>query len=322
MHLVHNLVIQHLINSILVIASIYVLALLLRRTGTLKEEYSLTFARIVTDLCLPAIIFVSLAKQSIRLDQIAPVLVMLGLEVFCIALAWIVSVLLKFNKAQQGAIVFCSAFGSSAFLGYSVITQMFPHTPGALSEAVLISEIGVGYPIFILGPMLATYFGSQEADRKLQWKASLSFFKSPVFFALILGLVWGHLHLPGQENAFLAPVFQLCNVLASALTPLAILSVGLMFRVPHPSKIVIPLTIVILLKLIIKPLLASSLASHFSFPDLWEEVLVLLAAMPPAILGAVFLRRYGGDATLASALVLAASMVSGVTLVAVFWILG
>jgi predicted permease len=51
-------------------------------------------------------------------------------------------------------------------------------------------------------------------------------------------------------------------------------------------------------------------------------MLVILAAMPPAVLGAVFLRRYGGDASLASALLLAASLASCVSIVAVFWVIG
>jgi hypothetical protein len=176
-------VFHNLVNAILVIVFIYVLALILRKKGTLTEEHSLTLARIVTDLCLPAVIFVSLAGQSISFDQIAPVLVMLGLELFCIAVVWGITVMLRVDKAQQGAIVFCSAFGSSTFLGYAIIMQMFPQTHEALSEAVLISEVGVGYPIFILGPILAACFGSQKLDTKLQWKAPLGFFKSPVFFA-------------------------------------------------------------------------------------------------------------------------------------------
>ncbi len=317
MHVFHSLV-----NAILVIVFLYVLALSLRRKGTLTEEHSLTLARIVTDLCLPAIIFISLARQPIRLNQIAPALVMLGLELLCIGLAWFVSWLLKFNRKQQGAVVFCSAFGSSTFLGYSIIMQMFPESPEALSEAVLISEIGVGYPIFILGPILAAYFGSRKNDSTSQWKASLGFFKSPVFLALILGLLWSAFRLPGEDHAYLAPLFQLCHVLAAALTPIAILSVGLMFRLPDIRKILTALTIVIFIKLIMKPLLAGFLANVFGFPELWKEVLVLLAAMPPAILGAVFLRRYEGDASLASALLLAASLVSCVTLVAVFWMIG
>ena len=312
----------HLVKAILVIVILYALALYLKHKGTLKEEHSLILARIVTDLCLPAIIFVSLARHTIRLDQIAPALVMLGLELTCIALAWIISVLLKFNKAQQGAIVFCSAFGSSTFLGYAIIMQMFPDSSGALSEAVLISEIGVGYPIFILGPILAAYFGSEKLNMKSQWKSSLDFFKSPVFFALLIGLLWGYFRLPGQNNDFMAPIFKVCNVLASALTPIAILSVGLMFKLLHLRKIIVALTTVILLKLIIKPLMAGFLSTLFGFPELWKEDLVLLAAMPPAILGAVFLRRYGGDASLASALLLAGTMVSSLSLLAVFWFIG
>ena len=166
-----------LIDSVVVIALIYFFAVLLRHKKVLKEEHSLTFARVVTDLFLPAIVFTNLAKQSVSFAQMKPALVMLFLELSLILIAWGISLLLKFNKQKQGAVVFCSAFGSSTFLGYSIITQMYPDTPRALSEAVIISEIGVGYPIFILGPVLAAYFGSKKLG-KSDWKASLSFFKS------------------------------------------------------------------------------------------------------------------------------------------------
>jgi len=308
-----------LVNAVLVIVFLYALAIYLRRKGDLTESHSLILARIVTDLCLPAVIFISLADQKIQLGQLGPAFTMLGLEISCIALAWIISILLKFKKAQQGAVVFCSAFGSSTFLGYAIIMQMFPEKPEALTEAVLISEIGVGYPIFILGPILAAYFGSEKLDRKTQLRNSLSFFKSPVFFALIIGLIWGNFNLPLKDNMYLAPLFQLCKVLASALTPIAIVSVGLMFRIPDIRKILIPLLIVVIIKLIFKPVSASLLSSLFQFHELWEEVLVLLAAMPPAVLGAVFLRRYGGDASLASALLLMASVISIFTLLVIFW---
>jgi malate permease and related proteins len=315
-------VFQSLVNAVLVIVFIYMLAVHLRQKGKLKEEHSLTLAQIITDLCLPAIVFISLAQQSIKLDQVAPAFLMLGLELTCIAIAWGISSLLKFNKSKTGAIVFCAAFGSSTFLGYSIIMQMFPGNHEALSEAVLISEIGVGYPIFILGPILASYFGSKKTSSKDRWKASLVFFKSPVFFALVLGIIWGTFNLPGKDNVFAAPIFQLGKILASALTPLAIISVGLMFKMPKFKSIFAALIIVVLIKLIIKPLIAGYFANLCGFPNLWTEVLVLLAAMPPAILGVVFLRRYGGDSTLASTLLLSANIISCFTLLAVFWIIG
>ncbi len=311
--------ISALVNSIIVISLIYFFAVLLRHKKVLKEEHSLTFARVVTDLFLPAIVFTNLAKQSVTFAQMKPALVMLFLELSLILIAWGISVLLKFKKPEQGAIVFCSAFGSSTFLGYSLITQMYPDTPRALSEAVIISEIGVGYPIFILGPILAAYFGSKKLG-KSDWKASISFFRSPVFFALIAGLLWSVLKLPGKENIFVAPLFQLSSVLAAALTPVAILSVGLMFKVPKIRLILIPLLIVILLKLFFKPMLANLFAVTFSFPELWRQVLIILAAMPSAVLGVVFLRRYGGDASLASALLLVTTLFSAISLLVIYYL--
>ncbi len=313
---------QSLFNAILAIAILYVLAILLKRLKVLTEDHSLVLARLVTDLCLPAAVFVSLSSQRVRPGELMPALLMLCLELLCIALAWMVSRAFGFSKAQTGAVVFCSAFGSSAFLGYALILEMFPDKPQVMAEAVLISEIGVGYPIFILGPILAAYFGTQASDWKAIRTASFGFFRSPVFFALILGILWGLLNLPGKENAILAPLFHVCRILASALTPLAILSVGLMFKIPSVRSILAALAVVVSIKLILKPLIAGTAASWLGFPDLWKEVLVLLAAMPPAILGAVFLRRYGGDASLASAILLVVTILSAGTILGVFWLVG
>ena len=314
MHLFHSLV-----NAVLVIAMLYGLALVLKSKEILDESHSMILARIVTDLCLPAIVFLSLAKQSLQWKQLEPAGIMLFLELFCIALAWWISRALGFDRARQGAIVFCSAFGSSTFLGYAIIMQMYPGNAEAMTEAVLISELGVGYPIFILGPILAAYFGSGKQG---DWRAGLAFFRSPVFVALIAGIVWSVAGLPGKENEYVQPFFHVGEILASALTPLAILAVGLLLKRPRLREALIALAIVVGIKLLIKPLMAGSLASWAGTPELWNDVLVLLAAMPPAVLGAVFLKRYNGDAGFASTLLLAATIISSITLVGVFALTG
>jgi malate permease and related proteins len=312
----------HLLQAVTVTVVLYGLALLLRRQGVLTENHSLVLARLVTDLFLPATIFVSLAGQTIQPRQLEPAFVMLAVQLGAIALSWSVSALLRFPRAQQGAIVFCSAFSSSTFLGYALIREMYPDNPQALTEAVLISEIGVGYLLFILGPILAAYFGSEGLDTRSRLTTSLAFFKSPVFFALVIGLLWSLLRLPGQENVLVAPLFQVCQILSGALTPVAILSVALLFRMPSVRGILAPLSIVVAIDLLLQPLAAGLLASLFGFPKLWRDVLVMLAAMPPAVLGVVFLRRHGADASMASALLLAATIISSVTVLLVFSLVG
>ena len=310
--------VHELFNAVLSIMLIYFIAVMLMRKGILKESHSLTLARLVTDVFLPAIVFTGLAGQAVKIQELEPALLMFCLEMFCVLLAWGITLLLKFSREKQGAVVFCSAFGSSTFLGYSIIMQMYPANSGALGEAVLISEIGVGYPIFILGPVLAAYFGSEKSG----WKASLSFFRSPVFYALIGGVLWGALGLPGKDSSITAPLFHLADVLSGALTPVAIITVGLMLKKPSVKTILVPLIVVVAIKLLLKPVLAGTLASALGFQAEWREILVILAAMPPAVLGAVFLRRYGGDASLASALLLTATIISCATLLGVFWLVG
>lgn len=309
---------HELISAVGVTVAIYIIALLLKRLGVLDQDHSMILAKVVTDVCLPAMVFYGLASESIELDQLEPALVMLGLELTAVGLAWGVTSILGFERSRQGAVVFCSAFGSSTFLGYSIIMQMYPGNQAALGEAVLISEIGVGYPIFILGPVLAAFFGSGRSG----WKSSLGFFRTPVFYALIAGITWGTLGLPGTEGTYSAPLFHLADVLSGGLTPLAILSVGLLFVRPKFRSILLPLAVVIALKLILKPLLAGAAASVLGLQDLWHDVLVILAAMPPAVLGVVFLKRFGGDAQLASALLLTATLTSVLTIMAVFWVAG
>ncbi|MBI9079263.1 MAG: AEC family transporter [Pseudodesulfovibrio sp.] len=311
-----------LTQAIASLVVIYILALYLRHRGILEEGHSLIIARIVTEVCLPAVVFVNLATSSISLESLQPALVMLGAELFCISLAWFVGSILHLSRSEKGAVIFCAAFGSSTFLGYAIIMQLYPHSPQAMTEAVLISEVGVGYPIFILGPMLAAYFGSSGVTFRENIGASLGFFKSPVFFALFLGLAWRPLGLPGNEAAFVKPFFDVCYMLSQALTPLAILAVGLMFKIPNLRQCFAMLAIVVAIKLLLKPILLSSMADFMGFEKLWKDILILLGAMPPAVLGVVFLRRYGGDASLASALLLAATVLSCVTILGVFWIAG
>ncbi len=88
------------------------------------------------------------------------------------------------------------------------------------------------------------------------------------------------------------------------------------------KTIALPLAVVVIVKLILKPLAASAAGNALGFPDMWHDIVVVLAAMPPAVLGVVYLRRYGGDASLASALLLTATILSAATLIGVFWLVG
>lgn len=312
----------NLLSSIIAILGVYLITLCLRFRGILREEHSGVLARLITDVCLPAMIFTSLASHSIRPRQIQPVLLMLAGDVVVLLVAWAYALLAGLDRARQGAVVFCATFGSSALLGYSIIMQVYPGQVGPLEEAVLISELAIGLPLFTIAPILAAWFG--QADRGLRGaaRASASFFRSPIFFALVGGIVWSVLGLPDKNHPCMKPVLHLGAILSGALTPLAIITVGLMLKIPRIRAALGLLVVVLGLKLFAKPLLLGTSAMAVGFPREWRDILVILSAMPPAALGVVYLRRYNADAGLAATLVLTSTLLSIISVLLVFYCVG
>jgi predicted permease len=89
-------------------------------------------------------------------------LIMFVAEISSLALAWVLGRSMKLSGPQQGAFMLVSGFGSSSLLGYALISQVFPENVQALTEAVVVSEIGVGPALFTIGTMLAMYYGGQK----------------------------------------------------------------------------------------------------------------------------------------------------------------
>lgn len=81
-------------------------------------------------------------------------------------MAWTIGKRLKLANAELGIFMIVSAFGSSALLGYVIIGQIFPANIQALSEAVIVSEIGVGIGLFTIGTMVAIYYGGGSSLEK------------------------------------------------------------------------------------------------------------------------------------------------------------
>ena len=98
----------------------------------------------MTDVTLPALIFLSLAKQRLTWDQASLALGMMMTEVVCMAVAWVAARLLRLPNSQKGPFILASAFASATILGYPLVRQIFPDNAQAMPDAIVTSELGVG----------------------------------------------------------------------------------------------------------------------------------------------------------------------------------
>lgn len=311
---------ENLFQSILVIVGLIGLVQYLRHTGLLRREHAGLFARLVTEVTLPALIFVALSKHHpIWREALLPAF-MMSAEIVCLALAWMAANFLQLSRARKGAFILASGFGTSAMLGYVIVQQVFPNQPAALTDAVFISEIGVGLLIFTLGVFIARYYGAAGDAPGGSGREILKFFYSPIFVALASGVVLGA--VPGATaNPVFTVVYKFLHILAQANTWLVIITIGLLLDVKTLGALVPLVVLAGGIKLIIQPLLVFIPTLWLDIPNLWRQVLVLEAAMPAATLSAVLAQRYGCDAELASLLIFSSVVLSAFTVLGVLLVL-
>ena len=292
----------HTLTSILVLALLILLVVLLRHRGFLKEENGSLFSWLVMQVTLPALIFTALAHSTMEWDYLLLFLIMLGMEMVLLSISWGIGRILKLNRKQMGSFLLASTFGSSALLGYALIAELFPGNSAVLAEAAFVSELGVGLPLFTIGVMIAIYYGSNDQKKKNILDGALPFFRSPIFFSIVLGVAWSLFAIP-TKGMVISPLFDAIHLIAKANTFLVALTVGVLLKFSSLRDIIVIIVVTIVLKLIFSPLLVFLPAGFMDLENWQLQVLILEASMPSAMLSVVLAKRYGCDAELAAKLV-------------------
>lgn len=307
--------------SIAILVGIICLAALLRRLGVVQREQGKLFASLVTDVTLPALVFASLARQRISWDEASLAGAMVAGELVCLVLAWFLARAWRLSPPRQGAFMLTTTFGSSALLGYALISQAFPDNAAALAEAVVISEVGVAPALFTVGVMVAMYYGQAQVSGRERLSAALGYFRSPIFWAMAGGLICSTLPIPWDEPV-LTVVMQGLEVLGHANTFVVALVVGVVLEFKDFKSILGLAAAVCVLKLVLKPLMLWLPTLAMALPAWQAQVLVLEGAMPSALLTVALSAKYGCDAGLASRLVFCTIVASAVSILVMFRLLG
>ena len=305
------------LETVLAFALVVVLAHLLKRLGVVKEEDGPTFARLLTQGILPVAIFHQLLTLPITLQQFVPVAIMALSGIASLGVAWCAGWLLRFDRPTVGALMLTSAFGSSALVGYPLIQFAFPNDPHALADAVLISELGVGLPLFILAPLVAMHFGAQAGKAPAISATLLGYLRSPIFIAVALGLILGQARLP-LDGPFLAPFMEALRMIEGALTVVACLILGIQLSLGSLGGAWLLVAVAAGINMLFQPWLAGLLGTLTGIGDEQRQILVLISAMPSAVLGPVFATRYDCAPKKATAIVFANIVLSLVAVPAVF----
>lgn len=307
----------HVSETVIAFMLIVLAAYFLKKKGVLKQEDGPLFSRLLTQAVLPATIFYQLWTHPLTGATFTPVVIMFVLGIVSLAFTWLVGVLLKLERQNIGALMIISSFGSSALIGYPIIQYAFSSAPHALAEGIVISELGVGLPIFILCPFVAMYFGGTfKSGRDLE-KLAKDYFLSPIFIAVVLGLACSRLDIP-TGTPLVDTILQMLNMTQGALVVVSAVILGLQLSFQPATGFWSLIVISIVVQMILQPWFSDAASGLLHVSVEHRQILVLLSALPAAILGPVFAARYDCAAKTASLLTFTHIAVSPVVVPVVF----
>jgi len=278
-------------ESVISFAALVGIIYFLKTRNFFKEEEGKSFSKLLVDIVLPAMIFLQLASHQISSGQFILIVIMLLSGVITMALSYAAGRLITSDRPKIGAFMISSSFGSSALLGYPLIQMVFPDNPQAMTDAILISEIGVGLPLFIFCPLVAMWFSSNKKEDIRFTKFLLPYFKSPVFFALIIGLIFSFLKV-NFGSVIMNPVKSLAQTLGNGVGVLSCVVLGLYLKPKSFKGVILLILISAVLEMGFQPFIASVQANLFGISEIHKKILIFISSMPAAILGTVFAVRY------------------------------
>lgn len=250
--------------------------------------------KIVIYICLPALALYYIPK--IEWDKKL---------LFPIAVTWIGFVVsyLFFNfignrfgwsKKLKGCLIITAGLGNTSFLGFPIIQALYGQE--GLKTAILVDQPGTFVVLSTLGILVATIY-STGSPSGLDIAKKIFFF--PPFITFLLACIMNVFNLDFHE--YIQFSFQKIGL---AMTPLAMLSVGLQLRFDRKSKHWKFLVLGLLYKLILTPALIYLLyVVVFNQNSKTIQIAILEAAMAPMITASILASSHGLKPRLSSMMI-------------------
>jgi predicted permease len=216
----------------------------------------------------------------------------------------------NWSKKLTGCLIITAGLGNTSFLGFPIITALYGSE--GMKTAILVDQPGSFVVLSTLGVLVATIYSNNEQSKTAIFKKIMFF---PPFITFVVACIMNVLQFDFQDW------FQfIVQKTGSAVTPLALVSVGLQLRFESKSTHWPFLRLGLFFKLILTPALIYLLyVVVFNQQSQMIEVSIMEAAMAPMITGSILASTHGLKPRLSSMMIGYGIPISFVSLI--FWYL-
>jgi predicted permease len=307
-----------ILNVVLPVFGIVLAGYLCGRFGVLGEASSEALNRFVYFLALPALFFIAMARVPVGdVFNGRFLAAYVGGAVVTALLAVGIGRLLFPNRlAATGIQGLTAIFANTGYMGIPLLVTAFgpAATLPAIIATVLNGAVIMAIGIFIVEMDLSRGRGAGF----VVMDALAGVAKSPLVLSAAAGILASSAGLPIPEA-----VSRFCDILGAAAPPAALFAIGLFMVGRSMTAGLGETSWLVAHKLLVQPLVTAAIAFGLLPMDrVWAASAVTLAALPTGSLVFVLAQQYGVYTQRATAAILVSTILSVVTLFALFAILG
>jgi predicted permease len=260
-------------NNYVLLAACMLFGVLLRRSGRLPANAAASLNGFVVNISLPALTLAYVHGLELNANLILPALMAWVMFALGCGFFWLVGRALRFSSATTGALMLTGGLANTSFIGLPMIETFYG--PQFLGLGILIDQLGSYFVLSTLGILVASLYASGRSVSAKAVARKIALFAP--FQAFILAL----LLMPLDYPTWLA---ELLKRLGATLVPIALVSVGYQLQLSYVQGRALALTVGLLFKLVIAPMLILLLFVRWLSGDgTVLNVTVFEAAMGPMI---------------------------------------
>ncbi len=278
-------------NKIALIGGIFLVAMILRRLGMVREKHLGMLAWYVLTVSLPCLTLMTIGGLDLRHSHFDIAVIAWVVMVTGAGVSWVLARLAGFEGARLRVFMLVTTFPNTGFLGYPFAFTLFGAT--GLSYAVIYDQMGM-FPIFVsLGFFIA---GGKESLHRA--------FRFPPLIALLAALA---LNGAGYEITGSAALFL--NAIGWTTLPLTIFIIG--YRVRFTAlRDYKPVVWCLAVRMLVLPAVLFVVLHLLGKSGLPYRVALMETAMPPALTTSILALQYRLDNDLAVACISAGTVLS------------
>jgi len=297
-----------LVGGIAPVFIIIATGFLIRRIGWLTAEADRSLLKLTINVLYPCLIYDSIIGNS-ALDDIGNVVLAPAVAFVTVAASLALCALaaraLPLDQKQARTFAFTAGVYNYGYIPVPLVQKFFSRETMGMLFA---HNLGVEIAFWTVGIFILTHASGQKG----RWKEMLN---APVC-AIIVSLVLNFCHASGWMPSFLVTS---AHMLGQSSVPVSLLLAGATLAdqllQSHPRLVVSTAAIAgCVMRLLVLPLIMLMITKILPCSIELKRVLVVLAAMPSAMLPIVITKHYGGDSSVAVQVVLSTTLVGLLTI--------